>query len=266
MALLKENPPLSTWPPVHSRSYYPTTHQGRTLLRSYPRVPKPRSRVAPDAQLARWRGWLVTVRRLFLAEVARRWTAGAAPNGQAWWNALAAANTIYTYTGNVKIVTGKHFWVWYYTQLNEHLRFFQYYWGSRELNTAVYPKLPWAPEATPNASVYTATSPTQVTLLHDYPTGVCTWSLMAWLTLNPKITPGTPDPQHIASYDWEFFYTPPYNRIRFLFSDLRPTVKPGTAARLWWNFFIYRRRIPDAGPWFDIYTPTPRRSLDFAFT
>ena len=266
MALIRETGAGLSLPLVHSRSYLKTTRQTQTLLRHYTRKHSPRGGTPPAPQQYRWHDWLVKLRRHFLKEMAEHWKAGTIPHDQAWWEALAAANPITNYKGTSAIVSGKEWFLWYETMAWEHYLFFRDYYAWESMDTMFAPVLPWNPEATPDASVLSATSPTKVAVNFTSPGAWCYWTFCAWFAFNTKLTTGPPWPQHIARYDRSYSGTPPGAEQYLPLYDLRPTTRPGTRARMFWNFFIQARYDFGLNKWVYYYQPTPLRSLEFTFT
>jgi hypothetical protein len=165
MAHVKYTGTPATWPPVHSRSYYRAPYHAGHVIRNYKRKHSPRDATVPNPQLYYFGMQAAQFNRAYLAQIMTWWTDGAAPNGQAWWNTLAAATPVMLWPGTTETISGWRFFLWFQkvSLVAEGLWKAPYKTDPTYLNPVFpptpnpypdYPRLPWSPP--PPASILTA--------------------------------------------------------------------------------------------------------------
>lgn len=265
MALMKIIPPGPIWPAKHKRTMYPTTMQGRTMMRHFPRVHRPRGRLAPPAQLAMWGDWWVRARRKYHQAFALDWLTADLPINQAFWNGLAATVQIPTYKGVLRTVNGFEWWMWYTWQTLTASNWQRFPFDIAGFKPYWYPTLPWSPPATPIATVTRNNSPADFEVTYDYLPSWWEyhWLLSFWISTTPTNTPDV-QPSHFLEWWATTYYLEGAGvRVPYDFSTIKPTVRPRTRALIGWAYFIQEHF--DGTNWLPVYQVTPRRWLSFNF-
>lgn len=225
MALIQytDGPPI--WPDVHSRSYYPTTHEKRPTLRRYKRKHVPARRHANPYQMTTFGRPFAENSRLWFGHAEKLWTSLSAADKQ-FWEDTALANPATNYKLVNKIFTGFQFFLMYQrAMMNTHglnwLPFNPVFMPSAYMCTQ-----PWAWADTPEIQSIIATAPYTLTItLPNPPVG--TDNLIA-LYFSP--TPGLPAwsiyPEYQANKNgsWADGF-PPYEytlQLQHIYSPKRP--------------------------------------------
>ena len=264
MALLKLDPPPTTWPRVHDRSYYPSTIQSRPLLRRFPRVPRPGKHAPSPLALLVWGDWHVNQVRAYTRLIMSWWSAGAPPMGKPWWEALAAAIPLITYPGALKTLTGKQWFLWFQRKslCAEGWNWFPFYPtptythainGGESLPYPNYPRLPWSPPAAPTIDSIFATLPNTVTFWYDAAPPATYYALNTYFARNPLPKLSARAPLHEANQVFTPTVPPPWPLLGNDL-DLASTgfsARPGHAARVGLGWFDLASEQPSDVTWAD---------------
>lgn len=259
MALLKLDPPGTTWPRLHDRSYSPSTIQSRPLLRRFPRVHKPRSSIRPTTDLFGQNFWPVQVNRQYTTLIAKWWKDGAQPVGQAYFAALAAAVQIYNNKHVLITATPKQWFLWYqrralggwlsaWCQFNPTPNYYTESWPYEWFDFPNYPRLPWSPPAAPQVLSVVATSDAALHITVHLPQREQSYHFNTWLNHGWRTLPANAWPHMIQgrtgwamtpSGDWDYDF-------EALAPNLVPPPRPGSRGLAATAFFDSITQQPGA--------------------
>jgi hypothetical protein len=222
-------PPV--WPKVHSRSFYPTTQQGRNAIRRYPRYHVPRGTASASSSWQYFQAGWAEATRGWTRIIGGWWAANNVPNGKTWWETLAAANPLINYKGQSVIVKAYQ-WFLFYQRAAIH----QAIGISVPLYLSDYPSptapdLPWAPAPPPTLISYEATAPHHLRLTVSVtPDGTEDLCALSWFALHDKTAAALPLPHYQTNSN---FSTAPGNDLvcDFTHNGPYPPARPGHRAR-----------------------------------
>lgn len=265
MALIKIIPPGPTWPPVHKRAYKLVIVKGRLLIKKRKTTKSPKADKPPAPQHVKYGTWWLKARRRYTALMGHDWKTADLPKNQAYWAALAATVPIINYKGNLVTVNGFEWWMWYtwMTMVAANAQRFPY--DPTWAKPWWYPRLPWAPPATPDAVILKANSPADFEVGVQYEPDASTWDHLFcfWIGLHPATQTNIPPTKFIECYSTSVHGNTGWWHIPLDFSTLVPTVRPGESAVLGWAIFYPLHKV--AGVWKDFYQIGARRWLHFNF-
>lgn len=233
MALILEvgagiEPPLK-----HSRSWYKSSTQARTVLRKFKRKKVPISKNPTAAQAAIWATRHALATRQMLAFISAKWAAGAAPKGQAWWQAEAAAHPIINYKGEPVTMTGEQFWMHYqkHFAIYNHLNWCPF--NPAIDFTSSWPSHPWPGPSAPTIDAIHALSPLTLEVYYTLNPPLLSVSTIIWVRIhatNPSAPAGFT--QYESNYATGVA-PPPTSEYGVAF-DLTPypPIKPGTRVKV----------------------------------
>jgi len=244
-------------PKLHSRSYYKTTSQARSLLRHYPRYHSPRTQPPPPAYQAIWNDWASGPNRRYTKLITEWWATNNTGMPKANWIALAAATPVVDNRGLSHLLRPDRFFFWYQRKaLAQNMYTWYpfdpaplYILGPEPVTLEPFPDYPrgaWVPGPAPNVVAIRAHA--RGTLEVDIldPPRACQISGAGWLQTQSGVLPGQQRFRTILteSFATSSHPTPALITIELLPAGNIPPHPPGLKAKLWLAFINATTQVP----------------------